>query len=146
MVKSFFRLFVGFLFSMACFSFFLFSTAKTTLPAEGDYTFYLYSKSSDAQITTVPKDYAPVFSLLHRAQITGERSVLTDDPRSIEEILSSLGGTLLFVEECGDVTSYYCYADGLSSPVFLNGTAVNLHLAVRGNTVCMGTPLIFGGF
>ncbi|MCM1441738.1 MAG: hypothetical protein NC131_21385 [Roseburia sp.] len=62
------------------------------------------------------------------------------------ELKEKFGATLLFTENVCGVTNYYLYSPILGEPVFLNGHAVNLHLAVSAEQTAAGTPLIFGGF
>ena len=56
------------------------------------------------------------------------------------------GARLLFCERAGDVVNYYYSAPALGGGVWLEGAAVNLHVAVRGQGACIGSPLIFGGY
>ena len=56
------------------------------------------------------------------------------------------GARLLFCERAGDVVNYYYSAPALGGGVWLEGQPVNLHVAVRGQGACIGSPLIFGGY
>lgn len=63
-----------------------------------------------------------------------------------ENVLSSLGATVLFTEQVCGVTSYYAVAD-LPFAVELNGKTVNLQVAVREDgSVKVGSPIIFGAY
>ena len=42
--------------------------------------------------------------------------------------------------------NYYYSAPALGGGVWLEGQPVNLHVAVRGQGACIGSPLIFGGY
>ena len=53
---------------------------------------------------------------------------------------------LLFTEESCGVVNYYMYSPLLGNCVFLNGYAVNLHVAVGAEQTAAGTPLVFGGY
>lgn len=123
----------------------LLSTQKTAFEGGKEYTFYLKSPSSQAQILRCPTPFAPLCRFFIRAQLTGESTVYRSG--NAYELLVRYGGELLFQERAAGVTSYYGYAPGLGEGILLGGEWVNLHIAVRADgSVCVGTPIIFGGY
>lgn len=112
---------------------------------EGDgNVWYLYSASSQAEIKEAlsPGD-------LFRT--TGESAVFFPDAgESAEELAKRLcdryGAKILFSEEAGGTVSHYCYSPKLREGILLCGKKVNLHIAVRADSVALGTPVIFGGY
>ena len=108
---------------------------------KGERTYYLYSPSSQAVI-------AKEYSLKDYFSLKGESVfILTEEPkRGIKKILKELNATVLFEEEVDGVRSYYCRARGLFKGIQINGVTVNLHIAVKENSVVVGTPIIFGGY
>lgn len=50
------------------------------------------------------------------------------------------------VEEVLGVTSYYCYVSAWTEELFVDGQAVNLHIALSKEECVVGTPIIFDGF
>lgn len=63
-----------------------------------------------------------------------------------EEILRRYRAELCFEEETDGIVSYYCYSPRLGGGVILNGQKINLHIAVRGSSLAVGNPVVFGGY
>lgn len=63
-----------------------------------------------------------------------------------QNIVDSTGAQLVFVEQIDGVISYYYFSNNLPKIADINGKKVNLHIAVSGEKVKVGTPLIYGGF
>lgn len=134
----------------------------------GESTYYLYCASSQAEIKRA-------LSLADLAHLKGESAVYVfekgrtedvadapiDEYTAIEEILPEAGenasafaedfisaydAKLCFAEEIGNTLSFYCYSPQLKGGVILNGRKINLHIAVRAESVAVGTPIIFGGY
>ena len=106
--------------------------------------YYLYSQSSQAKIVES-------VSLAESFFITGEKSVFCFD--SEEEAgryaLNLLGGdevTTVFEEEWDGVRSVYAYSARRGGGILLSGKRVNLHVVWKGTRVCVGTPIVFGGY
>lgn len=49
-------------------------------------------------------------------------------------------------EEAGGAYIYYGISDALGKTVNVNGKAINIQLAIRGNVITVGTPLIMGSY
>ncbi len=124
---------------LACVGIFLEGSALNDL--EGERTFYLHSQSSWASQKSV-------LELLDIPFVTGESVELVERGGVLESVLKTYGAAVQFVEEVDGVTSYYCYSPFFARKVFLQGRAVNLHIAVRESdgAAVVGTPIIFGGF
>ncbi len=122
---------------------FCFALGGGTAFAEGEtYTFYCGGASSSAQIVTCEKNAGLVKLFL--CDVRGESTVYQNaDVAALEQ---EYRATLLWQEECAGVVSRYYSSPCFSQSVYIGGQEVNLHIAVRGDTVCVGTPLIFGGY
>lgn len=53
---------------------------------------------------------------------------------------------ILHSEEVDGVYLYYGISDTLGQTVYTNGYSVNMQLAIRGNIITVGTPLIMGSY
>lgn len=106
--------------------------------------YYLYSPSSQAKIVK-RVGFADCFFL------TGERSdFLFSSEREasgyVFELLDEQNATVVFEEEIMGARSIYAYAPNCGNGILLSGKRVNLHLVVKGDCVCVGTPIVFGGY
>ena len=63
-----------------------------------------------------------------------------------KEIAVKYGAEILFCEETDGVVSYYAYTDAWHEGVYLYGMKINLHIALDGERLTVGTPIIFDGF
>ncbi len=110
---------------------------------QGERTFYLRSSSSQALI----KSELGFFDCF---KLKGESvSFLSKDgEKKAKELFDFYGAKLLFQEETLDVISYYGYTEKWSEKVEIEGACINLHVAVQksGDGICVGAPIIFGGF
>ena len=122
----------------------------------GRSTYYPHSPSSHAELTDV-------LDLRHLAALSGESVVyldvgekgsLTEEGKGLSEEGKEIAETIMksyrakpeFVEEVTGTVSYYCYSPMLKGGVELRGKKINLHIAVRTESVALGTPIIFGGY
>lgn len=116
---------------------------------EGARTFYLHSPSSQALCKTTLSIF-DIFSLQGecvRFEWKKQGFGQTDSLKAIaEEIAAFYGAEILFFENAGGSLSVYCYSPRLVGGIDVDGEWVNLHIALRGNTCAVGTPLIFDGF
>lgn len=108
------------------------------------YLFYSHTASSQAEIVYADAESAARVrrSLLGR---TGESAVFARAEDALAQA-DAYGALLLFTESAGDVTNLYYYSPRLGACVYVAGYAVNLHIALRGEGGCVGSPLIFGGY
>lgn len=135
----------------------------------GESTYYLYSASSQAEIKQALslsdlaqlKGESAVYvfeaqgtsfenALLNDCtQAAGEETLLRMNESAAEfasELIAGYGAKLCFAEEIGGTLSFYCYSPRLKGGVILDGRKINLHIAVRAESVAVGTPIIFGGY
>ena len=96
-------------------------------------------------------DEKPLFAgaqsyLFYTRSASSQAQIVHATPENAAYIRLSLFDRLLFTEKAGDVTNYYYYSPRLGECVLLSGQAVNLHIALRGESGCAGSPLIFGGY
>ena len=106
--------------------------------------YYLYSPSSQAQIVG-KVSFAQSFFL------TGEKSVFrfSSENEARDYALSLLkeqGAVVVLEEDCMGVHSIYAFAPKRGGGILLSGQRVNLHIVQNGARVCVGTPIIFGGY
>ena len=80
--------------------------------------------------------------------IQGEKVVYLEEEgaRVAQEILSAFDAHDIWTEEVDGCVSYYAACDRLPKRVTVAGHVVNLHIAVKGDRVVVGTPIIFGGY
>ena len=114
---------------------------KFVLPSGGRAEYYVYSASSQAEISDGLKPEE--FFILEGESITYQTE---DGSAFADELVSRFRARVQSKESVCGVLSYYCYSPVLSSFVVVGGEKINLHIAVRENEVKVGTPLIFGGF
>ncbi|MFR5101675.1 MAG: YwmB family TATA-box binding protein [Christensenellaceae bacterium] len=122
----------------------------------GRSTYYLYSPSSQAEISET-------LELCDLAALSGESVVyldvgakgsLTEEGKGLsaegkeiaEKIIKRYRAKLCFAEEISETVSYYCYSPMLKGGVVLRGKKINFHIAVRTESIVLGTPIIFGGY
>lgn len=130
---------------VACLAFAAFAYAKSSVAlykTDGERTFYLYSASSQSLMKTG-------LGLCDIPRVRGE-SVCFAFEQDAEELVKSIfdayDAEIAFTESACGVTSYYGYGTELDEPIFLDGKAINLHVAVTESRCAVGTPIIFGGY
>ena len=139
-----------FLFLLSCLMLYSVQTVKIRLDDPAlrflSREFYLDSSSSQAQIK---KDLA----WFEWSKIEGESveyAILererSDSLAFARQKCKALGGTELFVEDVNGTISIYAFAPKLYEGIELYGKRVNLHVAVRGDRLVVGSPIVFGGF
>ena len=107
----------------------------------GAYTFYCGPSSADCKVVTVHNFAAA--AKLGLKDVCGES---TDyENFDLESFLKSVDGKVVIKEEFSDGVNYYCTAN-LPYSVNLYDKEINLHVAVRGDTARVASPIIFGGY
>ena len=66
--------------------------------------------------------------------------------RLAQEIADKFHAEILIKEEVCGVISFYGFTPNWTEKVFVEGKAINLHVAVNGGQCVVGTPIIFDGF
>lgn len=64
----------------------------------------------------------------------------------VVEIINRLRATVLFTEEPEGERIFYCFSPLLPRTERVNGKKINLTIALRGDVVVAGTPLIKGSY
>jgi len=121
----------------------VFAYALRTSPAferGEDYTFYMGASSSSLSVSSEN----PALDKLLLHGVAGESTRYFGD--RYEDLKEKYRAELLFTEEACGVVNYYMYSPLLGNCVFLNGYAVNFHVAVGAEQTAAGTPLVFGGY
>ena len=99
--------------------------------ATGAYGKVEYFNSSDE-----PVDVGSAYSFI-RADCDGGED-------AAKEIINSLKARIVFVERPDGETIYYCHSFKFPKSVKLKGRKINLAVAVRGDSVAIGSPLLKG--
>lgn len=106
-----------------------------------NYEFYCGTSSADCKIVR-----AQGSAKLERVFLTGVCGEGAEFKElDIGKFLSSVKGEIIFIESAAGITNYYCTAD-LPYSTVLDGRQINLHIAVREDSVKVGSPIIFGGY
>ena len=112
----------------------------TAFPFEGDKEYYLYTPSSNAQIKND-------VNLSDLPFIRGERVILSNlSSEDLASILARYSANVIKEEEFLGGVSYYCYSPKLEGGIMIDGEVVNLQIAIKKDSVVLGTPIIFGGY
>lgn len=105
------------------------------------HAYYIGSASS---VATVYESASALPAELIFIGVRGESAYMPGGDRAALE--KQYSAELLFEERAGDTVNYYYYSPSFHSFIYINGFAVNMHIAVRGNDLSIGTPIIFGGY
>ena len=62
------------------------------------------------------------------------------------EVFEMLHAEVLLEERACGVTSYYAYTAEFADGIYIEGVKINVHVAVCGNRLVVGSPIIFDGF
>ena len=116
---------------------------------EGKRTYFLDSASSQG----LRKE---VLSISDLARVKGEcvsteisvydgGRYLTNEEIAVE-IATRFGAEILITEEVDGVLSYYAYTQKWKDGLYIDDKKINLHIAIGGGYIKVGTPIIFDGF
>lgn len=124
--------------------FFLLAALPDRLVFKGGdrYTFFVGNTSKNCRVVSCSAPEAG-FTRLTLQNVCGESATFSS--LDIGEFLSGVNGEILFTEELEDSVNYYCKAD-LPYSAILYDTEINLHVCVRGDSVTVASPIIFGGY
>ena len=103
--------------------------------------FYLYSASSQAERKT-ELSTGEIFFL----QGTSYEYQTDDSEKFVEELIHRFRAIVVREEKIANTYSYYCYSPMLGKTTVVDGAKINLHVAVNGKKVKIGSPIIFGGY
>lgn len=128
------------LLAIAC-GLFLFVLYRTPAFGKGaSYAFYRGGSSSAERV----ESNSPALDKLLLGKVGGESTCYAGD--RYQALKAKYRATLCFTEEACGIVNYYLYSPLLGDGVRLNGSSVNLHIAVSAERTAVGTPLIFGGY
>ena len=101
-----------------------------------------------AYYTTLKEEARPFYGVLYEDEnvLFADKYAGVNSEALFCALAEAYGARLLFCERAGDVTDCYYYSPRLGGCVYIGGYAVNLHIALRGEGGCVGSPLIFGGY
>ena len=111
----------------------------SAIPFEGKKEYYLYTSSSQAVIKSD-------VSILDLPFVRGESVRINSADGVLEDVFIKYSARIVKVEEFAGGVSYYCYSPKLKKGIVIEGVAINLQIAVKGESLVLGTPIIFGGY
>lgn len=104
------------------------------------FELYIGSHSSNAQIVTVKK--GDVFTF---CGVKGQAFSTDKEGFDLNKFLSELDAKIVFEERVEQGVSYYAFSSKLKNKKKIAGKTVNVQIFI-GNTVKVGTPIIYGSF
>lgn len=110
---------------------------------DGGENYVFYCGTSSADCKTVRANSNAKITRIFLNNVCGEGAEFKE--LDIDAFLASVGGKIVFSESAAGITNYYCSAN-LPYSTVLEGAVINLHIAVRENSVKVGSPIIFGGY
>ena len=137
----FFKLTTATLVSFFCLSFIVALPERLCFKGGESYSFYCGTDSADCKV--IRADLNPAKVRLSLKNVCGEGAIYT--LKMPEDIINELNAEVVFYEQVGRVTSYYCRAK-LPYSVKIGDEKINLQISVCGDRVAVGTPIIFGGY
>lgn len=112
---------------------------------DGVYTFYLGSKSSNAQIVTVDASKAEKTKNLLK-DVEGESVAFSSDFGYETEVIKRYNAVEVKREIVNFTTNVYYYSYNIPYFVLVGGKKVNLHVAYSKDITSVGIPFIFGSY
>ncbi len=106
----------------------------------GEYELYLGSASSLAQTVKVNGGEYRLYT-----SVMGEACTVNSNA-SVNDILKDFDATVVKTESAGEVINYYAYSPKIKYVKTAFGKRFNLHIAVSGEKIKLGAPMIFGSF
>ena len=116
---------------------------------EGARTYFLDSASSQGLRKTAlsPMELTRVKGECVHTEISAyEGGRYATKEEIARDIAARYQAEILFIEEVGEVISYYAYTEKWQDGLYINGRKINLHVAVGKDRLVVGTPIIFDGF
>ena len=116
---------------------------------EGKHTYFLDSASSQGlrKESLGLRDFTRVKGECVFTEIStynGGRYLTNEE--IAQEIATRYGAEILIAEEMDGVVSYYAYTQRWKDGLYVGGEKINLHIAIGGERLAVGTPIIFDGF
>ena len=126
--------------------------------SDGEYCFYIDGDVDSALFTKVVKngsDTIAYCSLIdvpsiikeYRGKINGESFTLSGTKLTIGEIVTKLDARVVSTGEVGGIYTVYLYTGRVNTPsVDLFGDKVNIQIALSGDKITVGYPIILGSY
>jgi len=114
----------------------------------GQYSFYIYSKSSSASVVTVSANVAEKTAKGLNC-VRGESIFFSDAEQGRKYALQQIekyGAVKIACERVGEIVCDYYYSPQISNYVFIGLKRVNLHVISSPNGITLASPLAFDGF
>ena len=102
---------------------------------------YLTNSSSNIKVVKLSNGSFPIIN-----GVRGESCTFTADGFDVDEFFSHHGATHILTERTGLGVSYYAFSPEIKYKERVSGKEVNLHVAVYGERITIGTPIIYGSF
>ena len=138
MIKKVFVLLLSFVMVI---SLFVFNNAPIFKNYADEYEVYLNDFSCSNSIIRVDKNKFP---FIFNAK--GQSAVIKKENFYLENFLLDFGAKLVFVESGEDYSCYYAYSPNFKQSKIINEKKVNLHIAIKKDSVKVGSPIIYGSF
>ena len=122
---------------------FAIAALPTRICFDGGYNYEFYCGTSSADCKTVRAQGNAKLTRIFINGVCGEGAEFKE--LDIDKFLSGVNGEIIFYESAAGITNYYCTAD-LPYSTVLDGNRINLHIAVREDSVKVGSPIIYGGY
>lgn len=105
------------------------------------FTLYTNSNSSNCSFKSVDR-----LEYLFSINVFGEGCCINKDEFNLEEFLDDFSAKVLLVEQTDSTISYYAYSKKIKYLQVIKGLKINLHVAISGDMVYLGSPVIYGSF
>ena len=108
---------------------------------QDNFEVYIGSSSSTAKIITVGKTDYPFMK-----RIKGESVKICANGFDAYQVFEDYNAQIIFIETVGDTVCYYGYSKDIKYLEVIGGRKINLQVAITGNSVTVGSPIIYGSF
>ena len=72
--------------------------------------------------------------------------VTLTEKQKVFDFIKNLNCKQVYTEEISGITNYYLYTDKLPKKQVVKGKKVNIHLAIKEDSVTLGYPFIYGSY
>lgn len=121
-----------------------------------EYCFYISSEINEEDFTRIVKNgngyvgYCSVLdapSIKNRYKVDGESFTLTGTKVTVGEMIKGLSAKIVSQGEVDGIYTVYLYTGRLNTPsIELFGDKVNVQIALNGNKITVGYPIILGSY
>ena len=125
--------------------FFLCIYAENSKPIFSGYAKNFEVYQSRGSISSAIKN-CTALDMLFMRKVQGEGCKVSESEFDLELFLSDFNAKIVFIEQVDGITSYYAYSPKVKYLENIGERVVNLHVAVSGEQVTLGSPIIYGSF